>query len=161
MQETRVQSLSQADLLEKDVAVHPIILAWRIPYTEEPGGLQFMGSQRVKYDWATNTITTEQILLLLLIFFSSVTQSCPTLCDPIDRLPYPSPTLRVCSNSGSTSWWCHPISSPSVIPFSLVLSLSQHQGLFKWVSSLHQMAKVLELQSQHQSFQWILRTDFL
>ena len=50
MQETRVQSLSQADLLEKDVAVHPIILAWRIPYTEEPGGLQFMGSQRVKYD---------------------------------------------------------------------------------------------------------------
>ena len=45
MQETRVQSLSQADLLEKDVAVHPIILAWRIPYTEEPGGLQFMGSQ--------------------------------------------------------------------------------------------------------------------
>ena len=42
------------------------------PIHEEPGGLQFMGSQRVRYDWATNTITIEQILLLLLIFFSSV-----------------------------------------------------------------------------------------
>ena len=51
----------------------------------------------------------------------------------------------------------HPLSSPS-LP---VLSLSQHQGLFKWVSSLHQVVKVLEFQLQHQSFQWIFRTDFL
>ena len=43
----------------------------------------------------------------------------------------------------------HPLSSPSL----LALSLSQHQGLFEWVSSLHQVAKVLELQPQHQSFQ--------
>ena len=40
-------------------------------------------------------------------------------------------------------------------------SLSQHQGLFQWVSSLHQVAKVLELQLQHQSFQWIFKVDFL
>ena len=40
-------------------------------------------------------------------------------------------------------------------------NLSQHQGLFKWVSSLHQVAKVLDFQLQHQSFQWIFRTDFL
>ena len=51
----------------------------------------------------------------------------------------------------------HPLSSPS--PPSL--NLSQHQGLFQWVSSLHQMAKVLETQLQHQSFQWIFRIDFL
>ena len=51
----------------------------------------------------------------------------------------------------------HPLSSPS----PPVFNLSQHQGLFKWVSSLHQMAKVLEFQLQHQSFQWIFRTDFL
>ena len=51
----------------------------------------------------------------------------------------------------------HPLSSPSPPTFSL----SQHQGLFKWVSSLHQVAKVLEVQLQHQSFQWIFRTDFL
>ena len=50
----------------------------------------------------------------------------------------------------------HPLSSPSPPAFNL----SQHQGLFKWVSSLHQVAKVLELQLQHQSFQWIFRTDF-
>ena len=51
----------------------------------------------------------------------------------------------------------HPLSSASPPAFSL----SQHQGLFKWVSSSHQVAKVLELQLQHQSFQWIFRDDFL
>ena len=45
MQETQVQSLGQEDLLEKEIAPHSSILAWRIPRTEEPGGLQSMGSQ--------------------------------------------------------------------------------------------------------------------
>ena len=51
----------------------------------------------------------------------------------------------------------HPLSSPSLPAFNL----SQHQDLFQWVSSLRQMAKVLEFQLQHQSFQWMFRTDFL
>ena len=51
----------------------------------------------------------------------------------------------------------HPLSPP----FSPTLNLSQHQGLFQWVGSSHQVVKVLELQLQHQSFQWIFRTDFL
>ena len=51
----------------------------------------------------------------------------------------------------------HPLSSPSPLAFNP----SQHQGLFQWVSSSHQVAKVLELQLQHQSFQWIFRNDFL
>ena len=51
----------------------------------------------------------------------------------------------------------HPLSSPS----SPALYLSQHQGLFHCVSSSHQVAKILELQLQHQSFQWIFRDDFL
>ena len=51
----------------------------------------------------------------------------------------------------------HPLLSPSPPAFNL----SQHQGLFQWVSSSHQVAKVLEFQLQHQSFQWIFRTDFL
>ena len=51
----------------------------------------------------------------------------------------------------------HPLSSPS----PPALNLSQHQGLFQWVSSLHQVAKVLEFQLQHQSFQWTPRTDLL
>ena len=57
MQETRVQSLGQENPLEERMAIHSSILAWRIPWTEEPGWLQSMGSQRVRHDWATNTHT--------------------------------------------------------------------------------------------------------
>ena len=54
MQETWVRSLGQEDPLEKEMATHSSILAWRIPWTEEPGGLQSMGSQRVRHDWASS-----------------------------------------------------------------------------------------------------------
>ena len=49
-QETQVQSLDQEDLLEEEMATHSSILAWKIPWTEEPGGLQSMGSARVRHD---------------------------------------------------------------------------------------------------------------
>ena len=49
-QETQVQSLAQKDLLEKGMATHSNILVWRAPWTEDPGGLQSMGSQRVGHD---------------------------------------------------------------------------------------------------------------
>ena len=55
MQKSRVQSLGGEDPPEKEMAAHSSILAWRIPWTEEPGGLQSTGSQRVRHDWATNT----------------------------------------------------------------------------------------------------------
>ena len=58
---------------------------------------------------------------------------------------------------GETLQPSHPLSSPS----HSSLSLSQHQGVFQWVNSSHQMAKVLELQLQHQSFRWMFRIDFL
>ena len=54
MQETWVRFLGQEDSLEKGMATHCSILAWRIPWTEEPGGLQSMGSQRARHNWATN-----------------------------------------------------------------------------------------------------------
>ena len=54
MQETRVQSLGQEDPLEKEMATHSSILAWKIPWTEKPSKLQSMGSQRVGHDWATS-----------------------------------------------------------------------------------------------------------
>ena len=57
MWETWVQSLGWEDPLEKGMATHSSILAWRIPWAEEPGGLQSVGSQRVGHDWATNTHT--------------------------------------------------------------------------------------------------------
>ena len=107
--------------------------------------------------------TVSQILLLLQ--FSSVTQSCPTLCDPMNRstpgLPVhhqlPEFTQTHVHWVGDAIQPSHPLSSPS----PPALNLSQHQSLFKWVSSSHQVAKVLEFQIQHQSFQWTPRTDFL
>ena len=56
MQEMLVQSLSQEDPLEEEMATHSSILAWRIPQTQEPGGLQLMGSQRVRHDWAAKHV---------------------------------------------------------------------------------------------------------
>ena len=69
------------------------------------------------------------------------------------RLPWTPPTPRAYSNSCPLSRWCHPTVSSSVVPLSPTFNLSKHQGLFKWISSLHQVAKVLEFQLQHQSFQ--------
>ena len=54
MQETWVRSLGREDPLEKEMAIHSITIAWKIPWTEEPGRLQSMGSQRVGHDWATS-----------------------------------------------------------------------------------------------------------
>ena len=56
-QETRVWSLGWEDPVEQEMAIHSSILAWKNPWTEEPGRLQSMGSQRVRHDWATNTHT--------------------------------------------------------------------------------------------------------
>ena len=67
----------------------------------------------------------------------------------------------VCSNSCALDQWCHPNFLTSVPLFSSCLLLYQHQDLFQWVGRLHQVAKLLELQLQYQSFQWIFRTDFL
>ena len=55
MQETRIWSLGWKDPLEKEMTIHSNILAWRIPWTEAPGGLQFMGLQQVGHNWASNT----------------------------------------------------------------------------------------------------------
>ena len=77
------------------------------------------------------------------------------------RPPCPSPTPGVYSNSCPSSWWCHPNISSSVIPFSSCPQPLQHQGFFQWVNSLYEVAKVLEFQLQHQSFQRTPRTDFL
>ena len=93
------------------------------------------------------------------IQFSSVQFSSSVVSDSLwphelqhTRPPCPSPTPGVHPNPYQLSRWCHPAISSSVIPFSSCLNLSQRQGLFQWVSSLHQVAKVLEFQLQHQPF---------
>ena len=116
-----------------------------------------------------NSVTSSNNLAIGGIFqISSVQFSCSVVSVSLQphglqhvRFSCPSPTPGACSNSCTLSWWCHPTISSPVIPFSSLHSHSQHQGLFKWVSSSHQVAKVLEFQLQHQYFQWIFRTDFL
>ena len=71
------------------------------------------------------------------------------------RLSCPSLSLGVCSNLCPLNWWHHPSISSSVIPFFSCLHPFKHEGLFQWVSSSHKVAKILEFQLQHQSFQWI------
>ena len=104
------------------------------------------------------TLNNECVIKMWYIHqFSSVTQSCPALCDPMDcstpdllvlhqRLEPAQTHVRQVSDAIQPS---HPLLSPSPPAFNL----SQHQGLFQRVSSLHQVAKVLEFQLQHQSFQ--------
>ena len=98
--------------------------------------------------------------------FSSVQlHSCVWLCDPMNHSTPGLPVHHQLSESTQTHvHWVgdaiqpsHPLSSPS----PPALNLAQHQGLFKWVSSSHQVAKVLEFQLQHWSFQWTPRTDLL
>ena len=96
---------------------------------------------------------------------SSVAQSCPTLCDSMDcsTAALPVHHQRLDFTQTHVPWVSdaikppYPLSSPSPPAFNP----SQQQGLFKWVSSSHQVAKVLEFELQHQSFQRTFRTDFL
>ena len=77
------------------------------------------------------------------------------------RFPCPSPSPGACSNSCPWSQWCHPTISSSVIPFSSCLQSFPSSGSFPMSQLPHQVDKVLELQFQHQSFQWIFRIYFL
>ena len=97
--------------------------------------------------------------------FGSVTQSCLTLCNPMDystpgfpaHHQLPELTQTHVHRVGDAIQPSYPLLSTSLPAFNL----SKHQGLFQWVTSSHQVAKLLEYQLQHQSFQWMLRTDLL
>ena len=97
--------------------------------------------------------------------FSSVAQSCPILWDPMSQSTsgllvhhqLPEFTQTHVQWVGKAIQPSHPLSFPS----PPALNPSQHQGLFQWINSSHEVAKVLEFQFQHQSFQWTPRTDLL
>ena len=116
--------------------------------------------------WAIREV--QQHIQFSSVQFSSVQfspQSCLTLCDPMNCSKPGLPVYHQLLESTQTYVHrvsdaiqpSHPLSSPS----PPALNLSQHQGLFKWVSSSHEVAIVLEFQLQHQSFQWTPRTDLL
>ena len=124
----------------------------RLPIHEHSFSLLFFRS---------SLITFINILLFLSFSHSVVSNSFwPHELQHI-RLPCPSLFPRVCSNSihlvSDSIQFIQP--SHSLLPSSIALNLSQHQSLFQWIGSSHQVAEVLEL--QHQSFWWILRADFL
>ena len=128
--------------------------------------------------WADTFIKTHHSVQLIVTYFRkggpgrrghmfqfSSAQSCPTLWNPMD---YSSPGFPVCHQLlEPTQTQVHQVGD-AIQPFPPLLStsppafsLSQHQGLFQWVDSSCQVAKLLEFQLQHPSFQWKLRTDFL
>ena len=152
MQETRVRSLGQEDFLEKEMATRSSILAWEIPWTEEPSGLPSIGSWRVRHDLATCMhvgfmsrfciLFHWSVLLFLCQFllFIVVVQSLShvQLCDPMDCSTLGFLVLHYLPEFAQTHvHWVgdaiqsfHLLSSPS-LP---ALHLSQHQDLFQWVS---------------------------
>ena len=161
------------------MATHSSVLAWRIPGTGEPGGLPSMGSHRVGHDWsnlpaaaAAANINTITIYICSLYEFMALISRI--LCS-IQSLSHvwlfvtPWTAARQASLSITNFWSLLKLKSiESVMPSNHLVSpshsafnLSQHQGLFQWVNSSHEVANVLEFQLQHQCFQWIFRTDFL
>ena len=89
------------------MATHSSVLAWRIPGTGEPGGLPSMGSHRVGHDWSD-----------LAAAAVSMSYSLWPHGQHLARIPCPSPSPGVCSDSCPSSWWCHPTISTSVTTFS-------------------------------------------
>ena len=124
MQETWVQSLDQEDPLEKGMATHSSVLAWRIPWTEEPGRLRFLGSQRVGHDWVTNThknVLNSNLLYSAIPWTSRCTFNSKTLNLKLwfltlqlvngDEPPYLHPGLNFMSVEDGHSCWCQKIYS--------------------------------------------------
>ena len=122
--------------IQKEMTIRSSFLVWRNTWTEEPSGYSPF---QFNHSVVSDSLWPHEL--------------------QHSRPPCPSPTPRIDSNSCPWNWWCHPTVSSSVIPFSHLQSF-QHQDLFQGVSSSHQVAKVLEFQLQHQSFQWIFRIDF-
>ena len=113
----------------------------------------------------TKLVSVKLLSQCLMYQFSSVAQSCLTLCNPMNHsmpgLPVhhqlPEFTQTHAHRLSDAIQPSHPLSSPS----PPAPNPSQHQGLFQWVNSSHEVAKVLEFQLHHQSFQWTPRTDLL
>ena len=115
--------------------------------------------------WVCVSVFVLCVCMCVCVYSVQFSLSVRSFCDPLDYSKQGLPVHRQlpeCTQThvhwvGDTIQPSHPLSSPS----PPALNLSQHQGLFKSVSSLHQVTKVLEFQLQHQSFQWLFRTDFL
>ena len=147
---------------------HMLLVGVKADRVPRKGNLQHRSTCIKCHSFSTSNCSSSNLskrYLSLQWVISSVAQSCLTLCDPMNcstpglpvhhQLPELAQThVHWVSDAIQPS---HPLSSP----YPPAPNLSQHQGLFKWVSSSHQVAKVLEFQLQHQSLQWTPRTDLL
>ena len=150
-----IRSLSQRDPVNSSVrsllfvGLETSPCAWSDSFSWNPKSLQM----------------TYTVCLPLYPCYCSVSKSCLTLCNPMDCSMPGSPVLHYLWEYARIHvhwvWFYLTISSFATPSSPFAFSLSQHQSLFQWVGSLHQVAKVLEFQLQHQSFQWIVRVDFL
>ena len=154
--------------LEKEMATHSSVLAWRIPGIKEPGGLPSMGSHRVGRDWrdlaaaavssmcawALSLFSSVQSLSRVWLFatpWTAARQDSPSITNSQGLLKLMS--IESVMPSNHLILCCPLLLPPSIFPSIRVF--------FQWVNSSHQVVKVLEFQLQHHSFQWIFRTDFL
>ena len=107
----------------------------------------------------------EKMTNLKNVQFSSVTQSCLTFWDPMDcSTPGLPVRCQLLESSQTLVHWASDVIQPSHLlssSSSPVFNLSQYQSLIQWVGTLHQVVTVLELQLQHQCFQWVFRTDYI
>ena len=142
--------------LEEGMATHSSILAWRIHGQKSLTGSYPQG--RKELDKWNNLAHTLMYVVVQSIsgvnsFWPHELQQDRLFCSPL------SP--GVCSNSCPLSLQWYLTISSSIAPIVFAFNLSQHQGLFQWVVFLCKVVKVLELQLQQQSFQWIFRVNFL
>ena len=161
-----VGSLGQEDPLEKEMANHSSILAWRILWKMKPRRLQSIGLHGGQCGhgrgrgWGSSTSR-----LPLLVQFSSVQSLSRVRLFATPWTAARQASLSITNSRSSLRFTSiesvmpssHPLSSPS----PPAPNPSQHQSLFQWVNCSHEMAKILEFQPQHQSFQWTPRTGLL
>ena len=151
--------LPQSLIVDLPSCLNPLALGWN------PPARLVKSLQCLPNLFILEGLSSKFFISLISDQFSSVTQSCPTLCNPMNRSTPGLPVHHQLPEfTQSHVHWVsdaiqpsHPLSSPS----PPAPNASQHQGLFQWVNSSHEVAEVLEFQLQHQSFQWPLRTDLL
>ena len=148
MQETWVWSLGQEDPLEKGIAIHSSFLAWRIPWTEEPGELQSMEPQKVRHNWGTNTFTLS-ILKIHSILLPLPPNFLPLYQSPLSHSRRSQHPPHVPPAAGTASVWTFapPQASSHLLPFTSSQALHCLETKFRVFSSTMTTHETLSLHS--------------
>ena len=147
MQETWVWSLGREDALEKKMATHSSILAWRIPWTEEPGGLQSMGSQRVGHDWVTNFhFFTFPSLVYWASLVAQMVKNLPAMWEAwVQSLGWEDPPEKGMNTDSSILAW----KIPSTEDSGRLQSMGSQRNGNDWVTNISTSTNVISFQLLH------------